>query len=897
MGYFRFNISDGVNFLAQETFQIEVEPLLLTLDESGPLGVYPGLAQPLTNAVLRATTNDPLQPRPISYTLQAHPTHGRLVTSDLAEEVSTFSQEEIDTGAIYYRHNTTALVGHSLEDFISFDVSTVYASAIRSQTMSICISYESVNSDNRDQFVVVQGASVDEGEAVEISKASLDVTKYKKRLIASGLRGPEVYLVVRDLPVRGNLTLSGETLQPGDNLTQKEINRGIIVYQHDHSDTLADAFSFTLRVELTGRQPLRCNCGVPPLVITYNITVRPVNDQPFTLRTDTPSIELVQGSVCVITNRTLKTTDPDTDPGDIKYEINNMPNNGFIALSQSQSQDQRAVVGPAVYAFSQRDVDNDSVVFVHDGTPGNGAFYFSVSDGRHKPLFKVFNIRVTPLNLEVVSLTDVEILQGHFSSIVAATNVVLKTNARSQQITYNVTKTPVYGLLYLNDAISSYFSHRDIEEGLVAYVQTDFVSANDSFEFLVSDNVQNVIFNQRLSIVVRPYLKMGDRPVQVKGERSVRITIIDLDATELSIVTGSDPEYYVIRGPTRGRLFLIDSVKRVRREAKARKDKNKEATRSKNGRERTRSGYAENAVIRFTHDDIVNERVEYRVAEAHGTSAANDGQPSQDSFTFVLTARNAQPVTGTLRIDVIPSSKVSSGEESTGGNPSIIDMPSTSRSPAKITTISTAGEIGTNDSSDDSPEKVSKNHLLIVFLISGITVMALVGFVVFKCMRRRKTKKYDSPSAKKAEANISASATPAPAVPIIAITSSSSPDAEVETHPQRPTQLPMTATGEVFHRPRPATPRGRLPSRLERQEALIAESPPSSPTMSSKAGYVRIVPAQKDPITPDDQTTTTTPGGTIKKEQVIFDWENVDPELLQHCRKTNPILHKNQYWV
>lgn len=894
MGFFRFNISDGVNFLAQETFQIEVEPLLLTLEESGPLGVFPGLAQPLTSAVLRATTNDPLLPRPISYTLQTHPAHGRLVTSDLTEEVSTFSQEEIDTGAIYYRHNATTLAGHNLEDSISFDVSTAYASAIRSQTLNICISYESVNSDNLDQFVVVQGASVDEGQTVEISKASLDVTRYKKRLVASGLRGPEVYLVVGDLPLRGNLTLSGQALQQGDNFTQKEINRGIVVYQHDHSDTLVDSFSFTVRVELSGSQSLRSTCGLQPLLITYNITIRPVNDQPFTLRTDTPSIELVQGSVYAITNRTLRTVDPDTDPGDIKYEINNMPNNGFIAVSPDHSA--AAVVAP-VYAFSQRDVDDNSVVFVHDGTPGNGAFYFSVSDGRHKPLFKVFNIRVTPLNLEVVSLTDVDILQGHRSSVVAATNIAIRTNARSQQITYNVTKNPVFGLLYVKDSTSSYFSHKDIEEGLVAYVQTDFGSANDSFEFLISDNVQNVIFGQRLHIVIRPCLKMGGRPVQARGQGSVRITIMDLDATELSIVTGSDPEYYVTRGPSRGRLHVVDSVKGTKRETKARKDKGKDAGRLKSGRDRTRSGYAENAVIRFTHDDIVNERVEYRVTETRGTpSSANGGQPAQDNFTFVLTARNAQPVTGTLLIDVMTPFKMSSGEESTGSG-FITDLRSTSMSLAKMTTVTAAAEIGAKDATDDEPEKVSKNHLLIVFLISGITVMALVGFVVFKCMRRRKTKSYDSSSARKAEADASAGAASAPtSVPSIAITSSSSPDAE-ETHPLRPTQFPSTPSEEVFPRSRPGTPRGRLPSRLERQEALIAESPPSSPSTSLKAGYVRIVPAQKDPVTPDDQSTTTTPGGTIKKEQVMFDWEHVDPELLQHCRKTNPILHKNQYWV
>lgn len=32
-------------------------------------------------------------------------------------------------------------------------------------------------------------------------------------------------------------------------------------------------------------------------------------------------------------------------------------------------------------------------------------------------------------------------------------------------------------------------------------------------------------------------------------------------------------------------------------------------------------------------------------------------------------------------------------------------------------------------------------------------------------------------------------------------------------------------------------------------------------------------------------------------QQVVFDWDSVDPQLLDLCRKTSPVLDKNQYWV
>ena len=36
---------------------------------------------------------------------------------------------------------------------------------------------------------------------------------------------------------------------------------------------------------------------------------------------------------------------------------------------------------------------------------------------------------------------------------------------------------------------------------------------------------------------------------------------------------------------------------------------------------------------------------------------------------------------------------------------------------------------------------------------------------------------------------------------------------------------------------------------------------------------------------------------TATAQQVVYDWDKVDPQLLDLCRKTSPVLDKNQYWV
>lgn len=505
------------------------------------------------------------------------------------------------------------------------------------------------------------------------------------------------------------------------------------------------------------------------------------------------------------------------------------------------------------------------------------------------------------MTLDLVEVRDAEILQGYYATVVKATNLVVKKNSASNGIWYNVTRAPAHGLIYVNDSAVNRFSHDDVERGHVTYVQTDFDNEADSFEFLLTDNFQHVIADRKLGIAVKPHLRIGDRPVQVSGTDPAAITTDHLDATDLSFLTGSDPIYYVTMGPTRGTLQFRSSEhrdtrgakhryanhekkkeKERRRRLKPRAVKDKTAREAKPRREKTRDTaqkakpklmrYHGNAVVfQFAHSDVTAGTVEYVPDGSKVKRSVGNSATEEDSITFALVARNVQPTTAKLRFEITrrpePNAPpgVSSGMEAAPGQPS-----------GTTAMASPTAELAL---AEDRPEKESKN-LLIVFLISGATVMALVGFVVFKCLRRKSRNKND---AKKQQRH-----SPPP------------PPSEGFTPPSPPpiAQPPKGVSPLV---PPPALRHPYPSSRsLQRQEAFAADTPPSSPTPPVlSSGYVRIVSPHKDPQILDEgeASTTVTPGGTIKKEQVIFDWENVDPELLQHCRKTNPVLHKNQYWV
>lgn len=97
----------------------------------------------------------------------------------------------------------------------------------------------------------------------------------------------------------------------------------------------------------------------------------PINDQPFYLRTESPGIDVLQGSRSNLTRAALLTEDNDTQPAYILYEIISTPSNGVLINSDTPKE--------AVISFTQADIDDGKISFMHDGSPHSGAFYFKVN--------------------------------------------------------------------------------------------------------------------------------------------------------------------------------------------------------------------------------------------------------------------------------------------------------------------------------------------------------------------------------------------------------------------------------------------------------------------------------------------------------------------------------------
>lgn len=216
-------------------------------------------------------------------------------------------------------------------------------------------------------------------------------------------------------------------LEPNNlNLTtfsQNEVESGRITYYHDNSDTLKDEIE--LSVYFSPGLLTLCNISVP-------VEITPVNDQPFKLeKNQLRAITVVQNQTQTVTRENLLTTDPDTGPEGIVYELMNIPQGRFLLFDNSSEVQQ-------VTRFTQRDIDSSRLVYEHHGSLSAKAIYYRVSDGQYEFDYNIMNVQVQPIRLNVSVTKPVEIRQGSTSANIDTEVLNLDTNVRHELVIYQV---------------------------------------------------------------------------------------------------------------------------------------------------------------------------------------------------------------------------------------------------------------------------------------------------------------------------------------------------------------------------------------------------------------------------------------------------------------------------
>ena len=559
--------------------------------------------------------------------------------------------------------------------------------------------------------------------------------------------------------------------------------------------------------------------------------------------------QVLQGGEAVLTPDILLTLDPDTPPSDIIYTVLSGPTNGRLLHGNHTAS--------KVTTFTQQDLNDGVLLYRQNGTRKSGAMYFKVTDGHFPAEYKMLDIFVMPVHIDMSRAKPVELTQSESSVYISRRFLNVTTNGKREDLHYEVIVAPQFGQILVRGQEAKQFSQVDVDSDAVLYVMNSLSHSEDSFRCdLHMENLDVSVKDQTVRIIVKPLVTQ--RPLVVPAGATVAITKTNLDASELAARTGDDPTFEITSPTNHGQIL---------RKLRRRRDLTAQPVLK--------------PVETFTLEDISYAKIFYM-----SNATDKSGPPIADSFSYVLRANNAQPANGKFLIN--PDEAEDRSEDAGDGGERSEDA-----------------EASRSDLDDDSEDS---NTMLIVGVVLGVLlVLAVVAVVVVVLWRRHKSEE------ERFQETLKARSRPRPYI--------SGPlqleQPHVHIEPQQCLPSPASGgegEGEEEERclMRHSSNLSTLPIINASHDAHDTTHHPHTTPRSPDLSRTEVSPAVPDcKVTPlievkGDETsgsrleagvTGDRRSGRSSASTDLYDWTLMDPELLQHCRTETPVLKGNQYWV
>lgn len=387
---------------------------------------------------------------------------------------NTFTQEDIDNGDVVFIHDDSETLT------AGFDIALTDDDGAGTDTGRFDIIVNAV--DEAPLAATNNGLSTNEGATTTITTAALTTSDIDTE-------SRNVVFTLTDNVDNGHIAFSTNTAAAINSFTLADLQDGTVVYVHDGGETTTDSFDFTVS---DGTNTLPAD--------TFNITITPVNDA-INLVTNTGA-NVGESDTVTITNAMLDTTDVDNTAAQITYTITDI-NNGWVELTTK--------TGFPVSSFTQSDLDNNRVVFRHDGSGETTAsFDFSVNDtgaDGTSPVTGTFDLNVTPpLNeAPVIALSDGTPTTIDFSTTTVSpydpsgvgdgqsgtpTNFQVSGDGSVLSIYGNAWKRIPLPITVTSDTVLT-FDFRSTKEGEIHGIgfddNNDFLSSDNFYEFFGTD--------------------------------------------------------------------------------------------------------------------------------------------------------------------------------------------------------------------------------------------------------------------------------------------------------------------------------------------------------------------------------------------------------------------------
>ncbi|MEO1520733.1 MAG: cadherin-like domain-containing protein, partial [Cyanobacteria bacterium J06633_2] len=186
------------------------------------------------------------------------------------------------------------------------------------------------------------GLSLVEGQSSPISSAVLSASDSDDS--PAGLT-----YTITAAPSNGQVELTTDPSGAIVSFTQDDIDNNRVIYVHDDSETTADSIGFTLA---DGGED-----GAAPVNGTLAITITPRNESP-AIATNT-GITVTENGTVTLTSNELNANDSDDSGIGLTYTLTSVPSQGQLELNTNP--------GIAITDFTQEELENDRVIYVHGG--------------------------------------------------------------------------------------------------------------------------------------------------------------------------------------------------------------------------------------------------------------------------------------------------------------------------------------------------------------------------------------------------------------------------------------------------------------------------------------------------------------------------------------------------
>ncbi|XP_072242384.1 chondroitin sulfate proteoglycan 4 [Leuresthes tenuis] len=543
-GGFSFTVNDGEHTSPLYQFVITARPLTITMVKQEELILFPGTRQPITSAHLGAETNE--DGNEINFLLVRPPRLGRLILANdrnQYEEISQFSQSQLESGVVYYEHQMPTEPFWVVRDFMEFILSSHPATDVR-HLLPITVSYFAAHSNISSQLWKNKGLDIVQGQRKTIDGSILDASNLLASLPEAQQSDVDVEFEIKRFPDHGRITLGGQDLpRKAPSFMQEDVSQGKVEYLHDDSGATHDSFSFRARLKSEGHS-LASPAESVVLEEVFYVSIKRRGSEPPELVTTDMLLEVLQGSMTILTKNHLNTQDEDSPPDEVRFKVTKAPNNGELVDSLTMD---------PLSEFTQEMVNRGQVGFNSDGSLADSFMEYILSDGEHQTEPYTLHIGVLAHTLLLNKVPEIKVKQGDDETLITEEMLRATTGGPAEEeILYKITSVPKYAAVMVDRQPTSAFTQKQIKEGRVSVRFVKSTSPRDSVSFTARSRAANV--SSVLNITVQPLANIAQGPLLPKGAL-LQLDRKLLDATPLGNKTRTSPTFTIIQQP-RGARFV-----------------------------------------------------------------------------------------------------------------------------------------------------------------------------------------------------------------------------------------------------------------------------------------------------------------------------------------------------